>query len=48
MGVTTKEMDYGMVEWVKHGMLRFFWTGNENEFVKRMYEGRMVGRPSVR
>ncbi len=36
-----------MVEWVKHDALR--WFGHiirmgENEFVKRVYEGRIEGR----
>ncbi len=56
MGVTAKGVKCGVVEWVKCGALR--WIGHvmrigENEFVKRVYEGRIEGgdvrgRPPVK
>ncbi len=46
MAVTANGVECGVVEWVKRGALR--WLGHvmrmgENEFVNRVYEGRIEG-----
>ncbi len=44
MSVTAKGVECGVVEWVKRGALRWFghvMRMKENEFVKRVFEGRI-------
>lgn len=45
MGRTAVVVNFGMVEWVKHGKLRYLHVMrlNEENYVRRVYEGRTEG-----